>query len=240
MNERVHRTSIGKGFAGLAVLLAVVAFPLPAYARAPGEAAAGLLGLLALVVLLLAMGLAVGSFGLTVNHIFRKRATASFQLLCARPGWSLLAGLVVTVLGLALLGLLRGAPPVQLLVLLGYLGGLLLFAIAAAVRFAGRVLDPTTLDDELPDARLLLKGGLLLLAVNAVPILGTVLFAGIVLSAVGATLLAYFTKPATTGLRPAAAVAGPVPEVPAPPAAPAPPATPTASEGSSAPAPSDG
>ncbi|MBW2523634.1 MAG: hypothetical protein JRI23_05640 [Deltaproteobacteria bacterium] len=192
-----------KRFAAAAAVVAVTALPLPAHAKPAGEAAAGLLGMLAVIVLLAAAGLAVGSFGLTVNHIFRRRATASFQVMCARPGWSLLAGFAITLVGLTLLALLAGAPPLQLLVLLAYLGALMLVGIAAAVRFAGRVIDPTTLDDELPDARLLLKGGLLLAAVNAVPLLGTMLFAGIVLAAVGATLLGYFTKPVGS-VRPAA------------------------------------
>ena len=50
------------------------------------------------------------------------------------------------------------------------------------------------LEDEIPDLRQLLQGGLVLCAVNAVPILGTLLFAGVVLAAVGASLLGYFTK----------------------------------------------
>ena len=238
MSGRSEQRSSRVWWTAVAALVATMALPLPAHAKGPGEAAAGLLGLLALVVLLLAMGLAVGSFGLTVNHIFRKRSTSSFQVLCARPGWSLLAGFVVTLLGMALLALLRGAPPLQLLVMLSYLGGLVLFGIAAAVRFAGRVLDPTALDDELPDPRLLLKGGLLLLAVNAVPFLGTILFVGILLSAVGATLLGYFTK-VGGGLQPAAAGAAPT-VVGAPAAEPAVPVAGATPGEPSAPAPNGG
>jgi hypothetical protein len=239
MSRRTRQHSKALWF-GAAALAATMALPVPAHAKSPGEAAAGLLGLLALIVLLLAMGLAVGSFGLTVNHIFRKRSTSSFQVLCARPGWSLLAGFVVTLLAMALLALLRAAPPLQLLVMLSYLGGLMLFGIAASVRFAGRVLDPTALDDELPDPRLLLKGGLLLLAVNAVPFLGTILFVGILLSAVGATLLGYFTK-VGGGLQPAVAAAGASATVPAAPPTGVAAAAPTATPGEpSAPAPSGG
>jgi vacuolar-type H+-ATPase subunit I/STV1 len=197
----------------LAAAAVTAVWSVPAHAAGPGQAAASLLGLLAIIVLLLAMGMAAGSFAMTVNHIFRRRSHVSFKVLCSRPGWSLLTGMVVTLLGMGLMALLRGAPPLQLLIMGAYLIGLALFAIAVAVRLAGRVLDPTTLDDELPDARLLLKGGLLLLAINAVPFIGTMLFAGILLAAVGATLLGYFTS--RTGARrplaPAAAPAAPVP-----------------------------
>jgi hypothetical protein len=200
------------------------------------------MGLASLAVLIVAMGLAVGSFSLTVNHIFRKRTTTTFQVLCRRPGWSLLAGIAITLLGLGLMAVLRGAGPVALLVLLGYLLGLLLFAIAAATRLAGRILDPASLDDELPDARLLLKAGLLLLAVNIVPFIGTMLFFGILLAAVGAALLGYFAKLGGTlraAAAPAGAPAGPAPAPVAAPTPPPPPPAPTApqAQATAAPAP---
>lgn len=248
MNNKRRDTRPRRWWLAAAAFGATLALAPPAYAGGPGEAAASLMGLVAVVILLLAMGLAVGSFSMTVNHIFRKRSTVSFKVLCARPGWSLLAGVVVTLLGLGLLALLHAAKPLQLLVMVAYLVGLVLFAIAVAVRFAGRVIDPTTLDDEVPDARLLLKGGLLLLAVNVVPIIGTMLCAGIVLAAVGATLLGYFTRlaaktqPAVAGAAaaPAAAAPPPPPVAPTTPGAPATrageePAAPTPSAGDATP-----
>jgi hypothetical protein len=201
--------------AALVALALTLAWSRPAWAAGPGEAAASLLGLLAVVVLLLALGVATGSFAMTVNHIFRKRSNVSFKVLCARPGWSLLTGVLVTFLGLGLLALLAGAGPLQLLIMVAYLVGLALFGIAIAVRLAGRIIDPTTLEDELPDARLLLKGGLLLLALNVVPFIGTMLFAGILLAAVGATLLGYFAR-LTARAQPVAVTTAPAPAQPQP------------------------
>jgi len=182
--------AIGLGVLGAALVI-------PAVARADGPLAGpahGLLGLLTLAVLLMGLGLGFGCFGATVSHVFAGRTAVTFKVLYRKPGWSLLAGTLITLLGLGLLGLLRGAPPLQLVVLLGFFGFLLMFAIPTATRLAGRLVDRNMLEDEIPDLRQLLQGGLVLCAVNAVPILGTLLFAGVLLAAVGASLLGYFTK----------------------------------------------
>jgi hypothetical protein len=193
---------------------------IPVAARADGPdggPTAGLLALLSVGLLLGGLGVAFGCFGATVSHVFSGRSTVTFKVLCRRPGWSLLAGTLVTLLALGLLALLRGAGPLQVVVLLGFLGGLLLFAIAAATRLAGRLVDRGLLEDEVPELRLLLQGGLVLVAVNAVPIVGTLLFAGILLAAIGASLLGYFTKiePAAATSRAAPASTAPAPEAPA-------------------------
>jgi hypothetical protein len=199
---------------GLAAFGAALVIPAAARADGPLEGPApGLLGLLSLAVLLAGLGLGFGCLGATVGHLFAKRVAVTFKVLCRRPGWSLLAGALVTLLGLGLLVLLHGAKPLALLVLLGYLGSLLLFAVAAATRLAGRLVGRGMLEDELPDVRLLLQGGLVLVAVNAVPILGTLLFVGILLAAVGASLLGYFTKVGPTPGAPApSGVAGAAPD----------------------------
>ena len=182
--------AIGLGVLGAAVLV-------PAVARADGPLqgpAHGLLGLLTLAVLLTGLGVGFGCFGATVSHVFARRTDVAFKVLCRKPGWSLLAGTLITLLALGLLGLLRGAPPLQLPVLLGFFGFLLMFAVPTATRLSSRLVDHGALDDEIPDLRQMLKGGLVLCAVNAVPILGTLLFIAVLLGAVGASLLGYFTK----------------------------------------------
>ncbi len=196
---------------GLAVLGAAVAMPAVARADGPLQGPAhGLLGLLTVAVLMAGVGLGFGCFGATVHHLFTRRTAIAFKVLSRKPGWSLLAGSLVTLLALGLLALLRGAPPLQLPVLLGYLGFLLMFAVPTATRLASRLVDHGALDDEVPDLRQMLKGGLVLCGLNAVPILGTILFIGVLLSAVGASLLGYFTKlepPAKTTTAPAAPAA---------------------------------
>ena len=197
--------------------LAAVLLARPALAASPGAAAAGLVQLLALIVLLLALGFGLGAFGLTVNNLFRRRAEITFEVMRRRPKLALLAGIVVTLLGQRLLAVLRGAPPLQLLILLAYLGFLGQFGLACAARLMGQHLEPSLLAGELPGARAHVKGGILLTAVNAVPILGSCLFFGILLAGIGASLLGYF---AVFRKAPAAvAEQQPAPAVPAEPAA---------------------
>ncbi len=173
-------------------LLAIVLLAPPAFAASPGAAAAGLVQLLALIVLLIGLGFGLGAFGLTVNNLFRRRAEITFEVMRRRPKLALTAGIVVTLLALGLLAVLRGAPPLQLLILLSYLGFLGQFALAGAARLIGQYLEPSLLVGELPGARAHVKGGVLLTAVNAVPILGSCLFFGILLTGIGASLLGYF------------------------------------------------
>ena len=160
----------------------------------PAMAAAGLLKLVAVIVLLLALGFGLGSFGLTVNNLFRHRSALTFGVMCARPKLSLATGVAVTLLGLLLLAILRPAPPLQLLVLVTYLGALGMFALGSAARLGGQHVEPAPLNGELPGARAHVKGGMVLTAVNAVPIMGSVLFVGILLTGIGASLLAYFAR----------------------------------------------
>jgi len=211
--------------------LAVVLLAPPALAAPPGAAAAGLVQLLALIVLLLGLGFGLGAFGLTVNNLFRRRAEITFEVMRRRPKLALATGIAVTLLGLGLLAVLRGAPPLQLLVLLCYLGFLAQFALACAARLVGQYLEPSLLAGELPGARAHVKGGVLLTAVNAVPILGSCLFLGILLTGIGASLLGYFAvfrkapnkAPGHSAAAPAvAAEPGPAPTIPAEPAALAP------------------
>ena len=161
-------------------------------APGPESAADGLLKLVAVLVLLVAVGFGLGSFGLTVNNLFRQRSALTFGVMCSRPKLSLATGVAVTLLGLVLLAVLKVAPPLQLLVMVAYLGALGLFALGGAARLAGQHVEPAPLNGELPGARAHVKGGVVLTAVNAVPIMGTVLFLGILLAGVGASLLAYF------------------------------------------------
>jgi hypothetical protein len=177
------------------VAVALLATPLVARADGgPDHPAGGLLMLGAVVLLLAALGVALGCFGTAVSHLFRRRATLTLEVLLARPGWSLVAGIGVTLVGLALLAVLRPAPGLQLVVLLGWLAAFAMFGLAAATRLAGRIVDQHVMVDDLPPLRTLLVAGLLLAGLNAVPLLGTMLFAGIVLAAVGATLLGYFSR----------------------------------------------
>jgi hypothetical protein len=214
-------THVSRWWIAGSAALAATLMPLSASAHPLDEGPAGaLFGLLAVAVLLSGLGLAVGCLGHTVSHVFRARSRATFAVLRAKPGWSLLAGGLVTLLSLGLLRVLQGAPALQLLVLGGFLLGLALLAVAAATRLAGQLVDPSLLDDELPALRVVVPAGLLLLGLNAVPLLGTLLFVGILLASIGAALLAYFVKPraaAATG-----AGAGPVGAAPPAPAAPLP------------------
>lgn len=179
----------------LCTVLTLTCLSVPAFAApGPESAADGLLKLVAVLVLLLAVGFGLGSFGLTVNNLFRNRAALTFGVLCARPKLSLVTGVVVTLLGLVLLAVLKGAPPLQLVILVAYLGALGLFALGTATRLAGQHVEPAPLNGELPGARAHVKGGVVLTSVNAVPIMGSLLFVGILLASVGASLLAYFAR----------------------------------------------
>ena len=184
--------TFGKGMLGLAAVAATT-FVTPAAAAAdrPGPAAAGLLQLLALLVLMAAIGFGLGAFGLTVSQLVRRRADLSFAVLKRRPRLALLVGVLVTVLGLGLLAILRGAPALQLLVLVAYLAGLALVGLASAARLAAEHLEGVVADG-LPSPRAFVRGSMLLVGVNAVPVLGSALFLGILLAAIGATLLGYF------------------------------------------------
>lgn len=185
------RRALVSGGAALAVTLLPVAAWAGPMKEGPGAA---LLGILAVSALLAVVGAALGCLGHTVAHLFRGRTRATFVVLRAKPGWSLLAGLMVTICALGLLRVLRAAPPLQLVVLVVFVGFLAFFALAAATRLAAQLVDPSLLDEELPSLRVVVPAGLLLLALNAVPVLGTVLFVAIVLAALGATLLGYFVK----------------------------------------------
>ena len=198
----------------MAAALVLWAHPAQA-APKPDNPVHAFVGLLTVAVLLVVLGLAVGSFGLTVNHVFRQRSGAAFGVMRQRPGLSLLAGVLITVLGLGLIAVLQVAPPLQLLVLLAFLIGLASFAIGAAARLTGSVVEPLPAGvggDGPPDARAHVKGGLVLISLNVVPILGSILCFGILLSGVGATLLSYFS--AFGPKQPAAAQAPPAPPAP--------------------------
>ena len=142
--------------------------------------------------LLVILGLAMGSLGLTVGHIFKRRTNITYRVMCSRPGWSLLTGFFATIMGLGMIAVLRMVKPLQLVVLIALLVGLVMFGLAAVARLGARVLEPSLLDEEQPGPRAALQGGVLLLAINAVPLLGTIVFVGMVLAGIGATLLGYF------------------------------------------------
>ncbi len=188
-----HRKLRARLLASL-TLFSVMALALPAQAGAtPEHPGVGLVKLAAVIVLLGALGIGLGSFGLTVNNVFRQRSAASFELMCNRPKLSLLVGVLVTALGFGLLAILHGAGPLQLLVLLCYLGGLGIFGLASAARLSAQHIQTSPLG-ELPGAGAHVRGGVVLTAINAVPIIGTVLFVGILLTGVGASLLGYFAR----------------------------------------------
>ncbi len=175
-------------------LFSLMVLALPAQAAAtPEHPGVGLVKLVALIVLLAALGIGLGSFGLTVNNVFRQRCTTSFELMCNRPKLSLLVGVLVTALGFGLLAILHGAGPLQLLVLLAYFGGVGIFGLASAARLSAQHIQPSPVA-ELPGVGAHVRGGVVLTAINAVPIIGTVLFIGILLTGVGASLLGYFAR----------------------------------------------
>jgi len=187
-------------------------FAMPAHAK-QGGGADGLYGLLSLALLLAGLGLAVGAFSLAVSRIFKGRSTVTYQVLRRRPGISLLTGVLTTAVAFGLLAVSAPIPAVPGLVLLAFLLGLGQFAIAAAGRLGSAFIDPVTDEGEPPDARAQLKGGLLLVGLNAVPILGSILFFGILLAGIGATLLGYFSGMGSRLQRvaaPAEAAAAPV------------------------------
>jgi len=191
--------------AATACSFAVMLLSPPAHAADAGKAGAGLLQLLAVIVAVVAVGIGLGAFGHLVNNLFRRRAALTFEVIHRKPKLSLLTGVVVSLLGLGLIASLNGKGPLQLLVLLLYLGLLGTFALGAIARLAAQHLE-MPLHGELPSARAHVKGSVLLLAINGVPLLGTLLLLGIMAAGVGAALLSYF----------AAFAVAPAPDAPPP------------------------
>jgi len=150
--------------------------------------------MLALVVSAAAIGVGIGALGLVTNHVFRGRAAMGYRVMRARPLLSLLLGVLVTLAGMGLLRLCEPVPLLQLVLLMAYLLGLGTFAAGASARLAGRILEPSLLDDELPGAAAHVKGGLLLVFMNGVPLLGSAVFIGILLAGFGSALVAYFAS----------------------------------------------
>ena len=169
-------------YAALLIVILVAAF-----AAGPVAAATKIV---AALVLLLALGFGCGAVALTVNNVFRNRAANAYQTLRQRPKASLAAGAAVSAATLLLLALLGVAPALQLLVLLAYLGLVGLFGLAAAIRLLGQHVGSGS-STELPSAGAHVTGGVVLMALNVVPIVGSLLFIGLLLAGIGAASLRY-------------------------------------------------
>ena len=178
---------------GIIVLMALF-IAVPAFAAVTDSAGEGFLGLLSVMLLIGALGVGAGAFGFMANHIFSKRSAMSYRVMTHRPGLSFAIGIIVTIVGFGLLALFQGIPPLALIVVLAYTIGLGLCGIGASVRLASQLIEPTVMQDDLPSPWAHIKGGLLLVAVNIIPILGSIFFVGILLASIGATLLGYFAS----------------------------------------------
>jgi hypothetical protein len=156
--------------------------------RVPNELGNVLAGFIGLA----GVGFALGSLGLVVNQIFRRRTVLAYTVMTRKPGWSLLTGVIITLLGLGLVALFEGVEFLQGVIILLYLLGLGLFASGAVIRFGAGIVEPQLIGDDLPSTWAHIKAGIILMAMNVILIVGNVLFVGIFLSGVGATLLSYF------------------------------------------------
>ncbi|MHC4945756.1 MAG: hypothetical protein ACYTG7_22320 [Planctomycetota bacterium] len=153
----------------------------------------GVMQILLILLLFAGLGLGLGPFGFLVNHMFKKRGRITHRVLCAWPRVSLLLGVLITVVGLGLLHICEPVPTIQLLIFLAYIGGLGMFGIGACVRLAARFIASTP-DEEVPELNAHIKGGLVLLFSNALPILGNLFFLCILLAGIGAAVLGYFAS----------------------------------------------
>lgn len=153
-----------------------------------------ILAIILIVFFLAGLGLGLGSFGFLVNRVFPNRSRLSFKVMRVKPVLSFVVGIVVTILGFALLGMLEGADNLQLAVLLLYFVGLFMFGAGTTARLGAQFIDSTVLEDEVPCAGAHVKAGLLLLFSNALPILGTLFFLGILVTGIGASLISYFVS----------------------------------------------
>lgn len=165
-------------------------------ASGPGlhRAVESLLAVTTILLVGIAGGIGIGAFGLVAHRVFRRRAKRVDRLVRTRPGLSLATGIAITIATLALLSIVAEAEGLPLLVLLAYGTGLFMFAATAAVRLAADTVDASpTLDDPM-SARSAVSGGLLIVFMNALPILGSLLLGGILLAGVGAALLSYFAS----------------------------------------------
>ncbi len=152
------------------------------------------LTLIAIVITALGAGVGLGCFGLTIGAIFRRRTEQTVRVMRARPALSTAIGTAITIVGLGVLAIFEGREVLQLMVFVAYLVALLLFAGGAAVRLAANWIEPSATPDVAPDASACVKAGLVLVLLNVVPVLGTIVFCGIALCGVGATLVTYFAS----------------------------------------------
>ena len=160
-------------------------------ADSPGEV---LVSLLMLGLFGLLFGVGCGAFGFGVNQVFRARSETTLRILCARPLLSFVAGFVITVVGLGLLSIFGSSDGLVLLILIAYFCGLVAIALGASIRLAAQWIEPGVGPDDSPTATAHIRGGLILVFMNAVVLLGSVLFFGILLGGVGAVLLSYFAS----------------------------------------------
>lgn len=158
------------------------------------QAVESLLALTTIVIAAVAGGIGLGAFGLLAHRIFRRRARMTDRILRTRPGLSLATGIAISIAALAMLSIVAGTEGLPVLVLFAYGSGLAMFAASAAVRLAADTVEATPTLDEPMTARAAVSGGLLLVFMNALLVLGSVLFFGILLAGVGAALLSYFAS----------------------------------------------
>jgi len=163
-------------------------------ASAAAKAGTGLLNLLVVAIVVFGLGFGLGCFAFVVNKLFRKRSAVAFEVMQRKPKLSMVTGAAVSLLTFGFIASLHGKGGLQFIILLTYLCTLGAFALSSLVRLSARFLMPPQLASELPDPRAHIKGGILILAVNVVPIIGSVLFFGILLAGVGSALLSYFAS----------------------------------------------
>jgi hypothetical protein len=177
----------------MTVLLAGLLLIFPAFAAQEQEdVQRSIVGIGILVLLLVILGFGLGTFAFLANHIFPKRSATSYRVMCVRPGLSFLLGFIITLIGFGLLAVFGPIPSIQFLVLLAYMAGLLMFAAGATTRYVAHLVESSMMKNGIPGPLAHIKGGLILCLANILPILGTLLFLGILLAGVGATLLGYF------------------------------------------------